>query len=160
MFILTAKKLDVLCQTAKIKKDELINKLGIDQEQFNIDSKISANIKVPFAKWVSVATQIEMPEGKNLYEVALGDIKDTEDGFSSNEKTEIFNEQKTALDQALKRAEEFTTEEDINTKNEVETFYNTLLDEPEGMREEKEGVKLQNRRTGLGTMPTGLIIKK
>ncbi len=142
-----AEKLDVLCQTAKIKKDELINKLGIDAEQFNVDSKISANIKVPFAKWVSVATQIEMPEGKNLYEVALGDIKDSEDGISQNEKTEIFNEQKTALDQALKRAEEFTTEEDIKIKDEVETFYNTLLDEaqPEGMREDiwqkqKEGI--------------------
>ncbi len=142
-----AEKLDVLCQTAKIKKDELINKLGIDAEQFNIDSKISANIKVPFSKWVSVATQIEMPEGKNLYDVALGDIKDSEDGISQNEKTEFFNEQKTALDQALKRAEEFATEEDINTKNEVETFYNTLLDEaqPEGMREDiwqkqKEGI--------------------
>lgn len=139
---------EVLNQENEIK-EKVLQQLGISNREQNVSADTDSNIKIPLAKWMIVAQGIKLSNGTTLFDSMLNDTKLDESGYTLKEKQDAINEInriKTELEKDIEKQNQVLETADKETRQKVETFFNTILDEaqPETMNDKKWKSDKQN----------------
>jgi len=139
---------EVLNQENEIK-EKVLQQLGISNREQNVSADTDSNIKIPLAKWMIVAQGIKLSNGTTLFDSMLNDTKLDESGYTLKEKQDAINEInriKTELEKDIEKQNQVLETADKQTRQKVETFFNTILDEaqPETMNDKKWKSDKQN----------------
>lgn len=139
---------EVLNQENEIK-EKVLQQLGISNREQNVSADTDSNIKIPLAKWMIVAQGIKLSNGTTLFDSMLNDTKLDESGYTLKEKQDAINEInriKTELEKDIEKQNQVLETADKDTRQKVETFFNTILDEaqPETMNDKKWKSDKQN----------------
>ena len=139
---------EVLNQENEIK-EKVLQQLGISNREQDVSASADSNIKIPLAKWMIVAQGIKLSNGTTLFDSMLNDTKLDESGYTLKEKQDAINEInriKTELEKDIEKQNQVLETADKQTRQKVETFFNTILDEaqPETMNDKKWKSDKQN----------------
>ena len=128
---------EVLNQENEIKQ-QVLDQLGISKKENDIDNSVNANVRVPLAKWMVVAQNAKMSNGKTLFDTLINYTKLDEDGYTIKEAQEQKEQIKmiqTELEKDIEKQKQVLANVDKDTKYKLNTFFNMILDEaqPETM---------------------------
>ena len=132
---------EVLNQENEIKQN-VLQQLGISNQEQNISADTNSNIKISLAKWMIVAQNIKLSNGTTLFDSMLNDTKLDETGYTLKEKQDAIDEinrMRTELEKDVEKQKQVLNTADKDTKQKLETFFNMILDEaqPETMNDKK-----------------------
>lgn len=139
---------EVLNQENEIK-EKVLQQLGISNREQDVSASADSNIKIPLAKWMIVAQGIKLSNGTTLFDSMLNDTKLDETGYTLKEKQDAIdeiNKIRTELEKDIEKQNQVLETADKQTRQKVETFFNTILDEaqPETMNDKKWKSDKQN----------------
>lgn len=132
---------EVLNQESEIKQT-VLEQLGISNREEEINTEVETNIRIPLAKWMVVAQNTKLSNGQTLFDSMLNDTKIDENGYTLKERQQAIdeiNKIKTELEKDIERQNQVLESADKETKQKIETFFNTILDDaqPETTNDKK-----------------------